>query len=254
MTHLYRRMRIAVPLIVAAALVLPSHLAAFPGVTGKTNKSGGAGCAGSGCHGAQTAEVTISGPATLNVGQKGSYTVTLSGSTKTGVNIAASHGTLASTTTNLILSGVELTFSGARNSSTWTFDYTPQTAGAETLFATGVINGKPGTWNHAADFAVTVTPVSGVEDAQPASFRVEQNYPNPFNPSTTISFALPERAHVRLEVFSVTGAQVATLVNDTREAGSYDVPFRADNLPSGVYLYRIEAGSFKTTKRMLLLK
>jgi len=254
MTYVYRRMRIALPLIVAAAVALPAQLAAYPGVTGKTNKTGGAGCTGSGCHGAQTATVTISGPATLNVGQKGSYTVTLSGSSKTGVDIAASHGTLASTTTNLVLSGDELTFSGSRNSSTWTFDYTPQAAGAETLFAAGVINGKPGTWNHAANFPVTVTPLSGVDDPQPQSFRIEQNYPNPFNPATTISFTLAERAQVRLEVFSVTGSLVATLVDGMREAGSYAVPFHADNLPSGVYLYRIEAGSFKTTKRMLLLK
>ena len=254
MTHVQRCLRIAMPLVVAAALAIPSQLAAFPNITGKTNKSVGAGCAGNGCHGGQTAEVTITGPATLNVGQKGSYTVTLSGSSKTGVNIAASHGTLASTTTNLVLSGGELTFSGPRNSSTWTFDYTPQTAGAETLYAAGVINGRPGTWNHAANFPVTVATVAGVDDSQPASFNLRQNYPNPFNPSTMIGFTLPERAYARLEVFSVTGAHVATLADGMREAGSYDMPFRADNLPSGVYLYRLQAGGVTSTRRMLLLR
>jgi len=80
------------------------------------------------------------------------------------------------------------------------------------------------------------------------------NYPNPFNPSTTIRFDLPQASFVRLKVFDLLGRVVAVLVEEEKAAGSHSVTFNAPNLPSGVYLYRIEAGSYVVTKKMTLTK
>jgi parallel beta-helix repeat protein len=80
------------------------------------------------------------------------------------------------------------------------------------------------------------------------------NYPNPFNPSTTIRYGLPLRSEVTLTVFNTLGEQVGQLVNGDMEAGYHEVQFDGSALPSGVYFYRIQAGSFVSTKRMLILK
>lgn len=93
-----------------------------------------------------------------------------------------------------------------------------------------------------------------VEVSAPVEFNLAQNYPNPFNPSTVISFSVPEKSNVSLTVFNVIGEQVATLVNEVKDAGSYQVEFNASNLSSGMYLYRIETGSFTATKKMVFIK
>ncbi|WP_457652289.1 FlgD immunoglobulin-like domain containing protein, partial [Rhodocaloribacter sp.] len=96
-------------------------------------------------------------------------------------------------------------------------------------------------------------------DETPQTFALEQNYPNPFNPQTRIVFALPEASSVRLTVYDVLGREVVTLAAGRREAGRYAVTWNGRNaagsaVPSGVYLYRIEAGSFVETRQMTLLK
>ncbi len=88
----------------------------------------------------------------------------------------------------------------------------------------------------------------------PVSFSLDQNFPNPFNPSTTIRYALPAKSYVTLSVFNTLGQQMATLVNDTQEAGYHEVRFDGGNLASGVYLYRLKAGDFLQTRKMLLLE
>ena len=90
--------------------------------------------------------------------------------------------------------------------------------------------------------------------AVPASYLLAQNYPNPFNPSTEISFTVPSRSHVTLTVFNLLGMQVAELVNGEKEAGSYNVLFNASTMASGVYFYRLQAGNFLQTRKMVLLK
>ncbi len=99
--------------------------------------------------------------------------------------------------------------------------------------------------------------VTGVEDKNneiPSKFTLEQNYPNPFNPSTTIIYSIPNLEFVTLKVFDVLGNEVATLVNEEKTVGSYEVEFNAANLSSGIYFYKLQTGSFVETKKMLLLK
>jgi dienelactone hydrolase len=88
----------------------------------------------------------------------------------------------------------------------------------------------------------------------PASFALSQNYPNPFNPTTTISYSLPAAVHVTLKVFDVLGREVATLVDGNQHAGANSLKFDASRLSSGVYYYRIVAGSFTGSRQMLLLR
>ncbi|MCK6560916.1 T9SS type A sorting domain-containing protein [bacterium] len=92
-------------------------------------------------------------------------------------------------------------------------------------------------------------------DGQPALFGLFQNYPNPFNPSTKISFALPSAQEVTLKIFNLAGQEVATLLdNEHRAAGVHALTFEAQHLPSGIYLYRLQAGEFVETKRMVLIR
>jgi hypothetical protein len=89
----------------------------------------------------------------------------------------------------------------------------------------------------------------------PDNFALKQNYPNPFNPSTKIEFNLPVNGNVLLKIYDVSGKEVATLINNEfRNAGNYSVDFNAKSLASGVYFYKIEAGSFSGIKKMMLLK
>ena len=88
----------------------------------------------------------------------------------------------------------------------------------------------------------------------PRSFSLSQNYPDPFNPTTTIRFELPLRSHVTLMVFNTVGQKVAELINSDEERGIYDVRFDASGLASGTYLYRLQAGGFVETKKLVVVK
>ena len=98
--------------------------------------------------------------------------------------------------------------------------------------------------------------------AVPTEFSLSQNYPNPFNPTTKITYALPSDSHVQLELYSITGQKVATLVNDNAEAGYYDIPVNMSQygLASGMYIYRfsgkeLNSGKqFTSVKKMMFLK
>ncbi len=88
----------------------------------------------------------------------------------------------------------------------------------------------------------------------PVLFKLEQNFPNPFNPSTTIRYSLPHRSHVTLAVYNTLGQKISDLVNADIDAGYHEIQFDANNLASGVYFYRMQAGSFADAKRLILLR
>jgi len=88
----------------------------------------------------------------------------------------------------------------------------------------------------------------------PAEYSLSQNYPNPFNPSTIISFTLPQQSNIKLLVYNSIGEQVAMLINSNMSSGIHKVNFNAANLSSGLYFYKISAGSFVDVKKMLLIK
>jgi len=99
--------------------------------------------------------------------------------------------------------------------------------------------------------------VLGIEDQSneiPSQFILEQNYPNPFNPSTTIHFSVPSSEYVTINVFDVLGNEIATLVNEEKPVGTYEITWYAANLPSGIYFYKIQSGPFVETKKMILIK
>ena len=98
--------------------------------------------------------------------------------------------------------------------------------------------------------------VTGIEviDQLPTDFELSQNYPNPFNPSTQIKFQLKNQEDVSLKVYNLLGQEVATLINETIDAGVYTISFDASNLSAGVYIYSIKAGEFQAAKKMTLLK
>jgi hypothetical protein len=116
--------------------------------------------------------------------------------------------------------------------------------------------GNEGGWggfSSVREFSIVITHVDP-GGTIPLATTLEQNYPNPFNPSTVIRFGLTERAQVRLTVYNTLGEAVAELVNGEVEAGYHEIQFSGADLPSGVYFYRLEAGRFVQTKRLILLK
>jgi len=104
---------------------------------------------------------------------------------------------------------------------------------------------------------ITVSGVTGVEDLTgeiPNEFNLFQNYPNPFNPSTIIRFSVASESQVVIKVYNLLGKEVATLMNEKKTPGFYELNFGGEKLPSGIYVYRLEAGSFSSSKKMILLK
>ncbi|MBS1495128.1 MAG: T9SS type A sorting domain-containing protein [Bacteroidetes bacterium] len=100
----------------------------------------------------------------------------------------------------------------------------------------------------------TVFTGTGNSNSAADNFHLSQNYPNPFNPSTIINYSLPVQSNVSIKIFDVLGKEINSLINEVQTAGIHSVEFNCINLPSGVYYYRIEAGDFADTKKMLLVK
>lgn len=138
----------------------------------------------------------------------------------------------------------------------WWYSHLPRFTG----ITDGVLNNW---WHYVVDYegAVALALQTSVEETPfhvaeriPIDFQLEQNYPNPFNPVTTITFTLVEPLHVRLAVFNTLGQVVATLLDASKEAGVHTLKFNADNLPSGVYYYRLSTALGTAVKKCLLLK
>lgn len=149
-------------------------------------------------------------------------------------------------------------FFGATNSITVGPNFTVTSTGSVTLVSPNinfmntifVVGG-------AELYAVTGSPPAGVNSENsitPVKFVLAQNYPNPFNPTTTISWQSPVGALQTLKIYDVLGREIATLVNEYKPAGKYEVEFNASNLPSGIYIYKLTAGNFTAVKKLMLLK
>jgi uncharacterized delta-60 repeat protein len=103
-------------------------------------------------------------------------------------------------------------------------------------------------------YSQTTTGVKQVTLGMPEKYSLEQNYPNPFNPATVIRYSLPVTSYTTLKIYNVLGQEVATLVNEMKQLGSYEVTWDASGMASGVYLYRLQAGNYIDTKKLILLK
>ena len=103
-------------------------------------------------------------------------------------------------------------------------------------------------------FTGPTTEVQEHDPNLPSEFSLQQNYPNPFNPSTSIKYQVSSNTQVSLKIYDVLGNEIATLVNEEKPAGTYEVDFDASRLSSGVYFYKLQAGSFVETKKMILLR
>jgi hypothetical protein len=244
------------------------------GITGLTMKNENGGCT---CHGAEPSTdvtVTIVGPDQLSVNETGTYTVTITGGplVRGGVNIAASFG-LLEPGDSLQKIGDELTHlspkSPVDSAVTFQFEYTaPDTVGEQILYTNGnSVNFEQGAfgdeWNFAPNKIITVlsSHMAVKDNNELTSYSLKQNYPNPFNSVTNMQYAigsLPDgkagRQFVSLKIFDVLGNKVATLVNEEKEPGQYNVAFDAAGLSSGVYFYKLTSGNYTSTRKMILSK
>jgi hypothetical protein len=105
-----------------------------------------------------------------------------------------------------------------------------------------------------SDSKAVLLPTEGGTPSLPSAFELNQNYPNPFNPSTTIGFSIPAKSRVSLRIFNLLGQEVALLANDDLSAGRYEIRWNPEGLASGTYFYRLQAGSYVESKKLLYLK
>jgi hypothetical protein len=254
-------------MIVFTLLVFTSSnvLSSPDGCTGRTKKTSSVGCGG--CH-SQGANVTavITGPNNIITGQTYTFTLTITTTGNKcdavyGVDIAAKTGTLATISgQGLKLSNGELTHNSPlsySNPKTITFKYTaPAVPGTDTLFAN--VNKVDGlsSWNWVPNKSFRVGLATGISNSDmPVEFNLSQNFPNPFNPTTVINFAIPQTSAVTLDVYDMTGKLVSTLIsNETRTEGSYSYQVDGSALSSGMYIYRLTAGNFSGSRKMILIK
>jgi hypothetical protein len=121
------------------------------------------------------------------------------------------------------------------------------------LVNAGYKNPNPLAWD-SISVLISLTDVDDNNTEPMLTYKLYNNYPNPFNPSTKIKYSVAENTFVSLKIYDVAGSEVATIVNQEQTAGDYEVDFNAVNLTSGVYIYKLNAGSFVETKKMILMK
>jgi photosystem II stability/assembly factor-like uncharacterized protein len=165
---------------------------------------------------------------------------------------------------SLAIFGGTTVFAGGYSSVSRSNDFgqtwTPFTSGIENCQITDLVFGYSDVLFAAAENMGayrTFSPVSSMDETEPVSltnFELYQNYPNPFNPTTKIRYQIPVESNVTLKIYDILGKEVAELVNEFKTAGFYSIDFNASKLFSGVYFYKIEAGGFVQTKKMILIK
>jgi hypothetical protein len=227
--------------------------------------------------------VWVEGPDSLLVGQTGYYKMFMTGGPAEagGYNVAGRFGEMVLVDTfsfqhplsmNELTQAFSLPFPTTQDTIYWVFGYKAISPSSEwdTIYSCGLslvwdsIPDFHDRWNFGPKFPVKILSITDADENtnQPEVFVLYQNYPNPFNPSTRIKYIVPiviaskakQSTLVTLIVYDALGKEVTTLVDEEKSFGEYDVRFDASGLPSGIYFYRLEAGSFTVTKKMLLLK
>jgi len=245
------------------------------GIVGLTMRDGGTGCV---CHNFSlddSVNVWIEGPDSIQKNITAQFKLFMTGgpAVEGGFNIASNIGLLSPVDTLVTLIAGELTHSAPNpfknDTVSWSFYYTaPDSIMTDTLYSVGnSVNGdgNPNSfdkWNFGKNFIIYIidSPVNVDEhNIKPEQYTLYQNYPNPFNPSTTIRYTIlldtkGEMQEVSLKVYDVLGNEVATLVDEYKLAGDYEVIFDAADLSSGIYYYRLQAGEFVSVKKMILMK
>lgn len=271
-----KRITIAVVLIAFGVLIYQNITAHSTGMTGRTLKPGSdPGCI---CHGSSpttSVNVNIIGPSSMGMGDTATFMIKIKGGplAAAGCDIASSSGNLITSPSESFLqrlavgSDFELTHTSPKaptsDTVTFTFRYiAPNTVGTATIYANGNSVNLSGTssgdnWNYASSKTISVTTTSVREiNGTASSFNLKQNFPNPFNPVTKIQYGLSKPGNVTLKVYDVAGKEVATLVNQYQNAGTYETDFNASDLglTSGLYFYSLISGDKKEVRKMILTK
>ena len=212
--------------LIVSALIFISSTKSEPGF------NSGPGCGGSGCH------TTQSGIVTAEVLNNFQVRITVGGtSSKVGGELVDASGN--------VVSAINSTSSNP-------FTLTAPSAGTYTVNAGFKSPTKK--WGNTS----AVINLTGIDEdligLTPETFQLYSNYPNPFNPSTKIRYAIAKTEYTTLKVYSILGQEITTLINEEKAPGIYEVNFDGLNLTSGTYLYKLQAGNYTETKKMILLK
>lgn len=244
-------------------------LADIDGRTNRTRKTSTSGCGS--CHGSSgTAgvSVTITGPDTVVAGQTAQYSLVINraGKTGAGLDVATRRGSLGAVTSGTRLQSGEITHNDnllmSNGAVTVQFSYTaPATIGLDTIWAVGIATNTSGSssgdeWNWSANRSLYVKLATGINqtNSELNDYNLSQNFPNPFNPSTSIGYNIPKESFVELSIYDVSGKFVKTLVSENKFAGNYSITFTGEELSSGVYYYKLTAGDFSKTMKMIMMK
>jgi ligand-binding sensor domain-containing protein len=147
----------------------------------------------------------------------------------------------------------------AFDGSNWTV-YSPSNSGLNNSWAKYIVIDTKGNKWIGTQYGLSVykgnviSIVDKKNNVLPNGFMLYQNYPNPFNPTTTIDYSIPKESFVTIKVYDALGREVTTLVSEEKNTGEYSVKFNGSKLASGIYFYKITAGSFVQTKKMILMK
>ena len=220
-------------------------------------------------------KVWVEGPESLYIGQTGLYKMFMVGGPAEagGYNVAGRFGEMVLVDTfsfqhplvlNELTQAFSLPFPTPQDTIYWEFGYKALQTSPEwdTIYSCGLslvwdtIPDFHDRWNFGLKFPVRVLSATDVNDdfRLPEEFVLYQNYPNPFNPTTSIEYVVGSIEYVSLKVYDVLGNEIATLVNEEKPVGNYQLEFDGANLPSGIYYYRLETGGPSETKKMMLLK
>jgi hypothetical protein len=254
---------ILLSIMFSALLVAHASYTAYSGAP-----TGSKGTCASSCHGSGTGTITVTGIPAMYVPLT-TYTITVKhngGSTISNFNASSRKGATSTTagtftaSTNSALYSVSGYESGVRGSSNnideAVFKWTAPSAGSGEvkIYLSGLQGSKSGaTTKIILNVSESVTGVSGTKEGI-ESFELNQNYPNPFNPVTVINYQLAVNSHVSLKVFDVLGNEVATLVNEKKDAGNYSVKFDGIKLSTGIYFACLQRGDRMQIKKMSLIK